>query len=153
MKKISSTIVTLAISLTFLSAASAHCEIPCGIYGDKMRIKMIEEDITTIEKSMKEISKLSKEKPVNYNQLVRWISNKDVHANKIQETVYQYFMAQRIKPSAEKGKALEKYLKEITLLHRIIIYSMKAKQTIDLANCTKLRDLLKEFSSSYFTSK
>jgi nickel superoxide dismutase len=31
------------------------CEIPCGIYDDEMRINMIAEHITTIEKSVKKL--------------------------------------------------------------------------------------------------
>ena len=34
----------------------AHCQIPCGIYTDEMRFKMIEEDITTIENFLKTLS-------------------------------------------------------------------------------------------------
>ncbi|MDY6953871.1 MAG: superoxide dismutase [Ni], partial [Thermodesulfobacteriota bacterium] len=43
------------MALFVVSYASAHCEIPCGIYDDQMRIDMIAEHITTIEKSMKQI--------------------------------------------------------------------------------------------------
>ena len=50
----------LLIALIFPTLLSAHCEIPCGIYGDKMRIHMLKEHITTIEKSMKQIAELQK---------------------------------------------------------------------------------------------
>lgn len=43
-------------------SAFAHCEIPCGIYGDQARVDLIREHVTTIEKSMDMIEKLSKEK-------------------------------------------------------------------------------------------
>ncbi|PLX11209.1 MAG: superoxide dismutase, partial [Marinilabiliales bacterium] len=39
----------------------AHCEIPCGIYEDTIRIELIKEHIITIEKSMKMIHELSQE--------------------------------------------------------------------------------------------
>ena len=68
-------LLLFSIPLFIASIASAHCEIPCGIYDDQARVKMIEENITTIEKSMKEILQLEKDNPVNYNQLVRWIMN------------------------------------------------------------------------------
>lgn len=153
MRRIIVRVIAIAVILAFHTLALAHCEIPCGIYSDKMRIEMIEEDITTVEKSMKMIVKLSAEKPLNYNQIVRWINNKDVHAKKIQETAYQYFMAQRINPVDKEGKAREKYVKEISLLHQMIVYAMKMKQTTDLESCTKLRNLLKEFETSYFAAK
>ena len=133
---------------------SAHCEIPCGIYADKMRIDMIKEHITTIEKSMKQITELEKGNPVNYNQLVRWINNKDDHANKIQDIVSQYFMTQRIKIVEESDKvSIEKYQKELSLLHNMLIYAMKAKQTTNLMHCEKLLELVEDFYDIYFTEE
>jgi nickel superoxide dismutase len=142
----------LAISLTLIAAlillwssvAAAHCEIPCGIYDDQMRIRLIAEDITTVEKAMKRIGDLSNEKSVNYNQLVRWISNKEEHATRIQHTVTQYFMTQRIKPDQEK------YTEKVTLLHQMLIAAMKCKQTTDLEHVVTLRMLLKKFETLYF---
>ena len=68
--------------------------------------------------------------------------------------VYQYFMNQRIKPVVpEKKEAYKKYVKEITLLHQILVYSMKSKQTTDIENVKKLGVLLSEFSKSYFSKK
>ncbi len=129
----------------------AHCEIPCGIYDDPMRIKMIAEDILTIEKSMKAIKELKNSQDIDYNQLVRWINNKEHHANKIQEVVTQYFMTQRVKPADSKDKKDNKiYQKQLVILHKLLIYSMKCKQTTDLDNINKLRSLLKDFQKAYF---
>ena len=89
----------------------AHCEIPCGIYDDEMRINMISEHIGTVEKSMNEIIKLEKEEHHNSNQLVRWIMNKEHHADEIQQIVTQYFMTQRIKLDTKN------YDKKLGLLH------------------------------------
>ena len=36
----------------------AHCQVPCGIYDDAVRIVQIEEDITTIRKAMNMINDL-----------------------------------------------------------------------------------------------
>ena len=81
-----------AFILVMANLAVAHCEIPCGIYGDEMRIQMILENITTIEKSMQQITSIEQEKPLNSNQLVRWIMNKEKHADDLQEIVSQYFL-------------------------------------------------------------
>ena len=148
-------IITLIILVYAIpSFVSAHCEIPCGIYADKMRIDMIREHITTIEKSMKQINELKNTNPLNYNQLVRWIMNKDEHANQIQNIVSQYFMTQRIKLVDESNKAaMDKYQKEISLLHKMLIYAMKTKQTTELNNCEKLRHLVDTFYNLYFTNE
>jgi len=123
---------------------SAHCEIPCGIYDDQMRVTMIAEHIATIEKSMNQILEIQKEKNHNANQLVRWIMNKENHANELQEIVSQYFMTQRIKFDAKE------YDKKVGLLHQMLVYAMKCKQTTDLENIQKLREALKGFETLYF---
>jgi nickel superoxide dismutase len=143
--------VILLMLFAFTSSAYAHCEIPCGIYDDQQRIEMIEEHITTVEKSMNMINQLSKESPVNYNQLIRWVDNKEAHATKIQDIVFQYFMTQRIKSSETDNKAeQDKYDRELKLLHQLALEAMKSKQTTDLAHIKNMRDLTKSFSSSYF---
>jgi len=134
------------------AALYGHCEIPCGIYTDDMRIKMIEEHCKTIEKSMAQITALSKQPAQSAaNQLVRWVHNKEHHAGEIQHIVTQYFMTQRVKP-ADPGdkKAYAAYVKKLTTLHGMLISAMKCKQTTDPANVEKLRAGLKEFSKLYF---
>jgi nickel superoxide dismutase len=140
------TLLAAGFFLLFLTAVNvaAHCEIPCGIYDDELRTNLIYEHTVTIEKSMKKIAELSKQNPVNYNQLVRWVSNKEEHATKIQQTVSQYFMTQRIRPDAEK------YTDKLSVLHKMLQAAMKCKQSIDLANVQTLRSLLKEFEILYF---
>ncbi|MFC1579429.1 superoxide dismutase [Ni] [Thermodesulfobacteriota bacterium] len=147
MKKIAIPLILgLFVILGIVSQASAHCEIPCGIYGDQARIHMIEENITTIEKSMKSIKALQAEKPTNHNQIVRWVMNKEKHADAIQETVTQYFMTQRIKPDTKD------YDKKLGLLHKMLISAMKCKQTTDTAHVNNLRSLLNQFQKIYFDS-
>lgn len=130
--------------LFMINLAVAHCEIPCGIYGDEMRIQMILENITTIEKSMQQITSIEQEKPLNSNQLVRWVMNKEKHADDLQEIVSQYFLTQRINPEAENYQAL------LSNLHEMLVVSMKCKQTTDLTNVSKLRELVTELEKLYF---
>ena len=131
--------------------AFAHCEIPCGIYADSIRISLINEHITTIEKSMTQIVEISKSTTPNYNQLIRWVNNKEEHAKKIQEIVSQYFLHQRIKVVEEDQKeAYAKYQKQLGLLHKMLVYSMKAKQTTDMAFIEKLRTTVSDFEKAYF---
>ncbi len=149
----SGTGIILGMTITFLwvSIAFSHCEIPCGIYGDETRVQLIAEHITTIEKAINTIKTLNGEKEKNYNQIVRWVNNKEVHAEKIQKIVHQYFLTQRIKPVEVKNKQkYELYIKQLTYLHKILIYAMKAKQSTDLTNIKKLRSLLESFKKVYF---
>jgi nickel superoxide dismutase len=152
-KSVRKRIVAVSILATvaiLASIAYSHCQIPCGIYDDEARFGAIAENITTIEKAMKEIERLSAEAKPNMNQIVRWVNTKDAHADELSETVTYYFMAQRVKLPAEGDtKAQNEYVRELTLLHPMLVYAMKAKQTTDLANVQELRSLLDEFHKAY----
>jgi len=154
MKKRSSTKVlsvsVLLLAVVFATIAYSHCQIPCGIYGDQGRFDMISEHIITIEKSMNTINELSKQDNPDMNQIVRWVQNKDKHADELTDIVTYYFLAQRVKlPQTDEGKEYEAYVKQLTLLHQMMVSSMKAKQTTDLAHVESLRTLLSEFHEVY----
>jgi nickel superoxide dismutase len=105
---------------------------------------MMAEHVITIEKSMKQIQKLEAGKAIDYNQLIRWVMNKENHANEFQEIVTQYFMTQRIKVETED------YAKKLIMLHKMLVYAMKCKQTTNLSHISTLRSFLKEFHNLYF---
>jgi nickel superoxide dismutase len=145
-------LVTLIAFSTNL--AYSHCQIPCGIYGDNMRIDMLKEHILTIEKSMNEIKELSKNPSENMNQLVRWINNKDQHADEFTHIVTYYFLNQRIK-IVDPGRAgdFKIYQEKLTLLHKMMVFAMKCKQTTDLENTKRLSTLVDKFVAIYFTEE
>ena len=116
-----------------------HCQIPCGIYDDEARFKMIYEHISTLEKSIQEINKNP-----NPNQQVRWVLNKEHHADEISDIVTYYFMAQRIKIDSIE------YDQKIQLLHNILITSMKIKQSTDIKLIEDLRKNINSFGELYF---
>lgn len=128
-------------------SAGAHCQIPCGIYDDGTRITLLREHVITIQKSMREIQRLEKEGLQYSNQLIRWVMNKEDHANKFQDIVTQYFMAQRIKLDADK------YEQKIGLLHELLVMAMKCKQSTDLGLTQELMDLIHDFEHLYMGSK
>ena len=143
-------VTLLAVPLILAGTLYSHCEIPCGIYDDPLRIRLIDEHIGTVEKSMKQIVALSKAGEKNYNQIVRWVSNKEAHAGEIQHIATQYFMTQRVKPAeASDAAKYRKYVTQLTLLHRMLVHAMKAKQTTDLSHVEALRKLSAEFKAAY----
>jgi nickel superoxide dismutase len=145
--------ILLGVSISIVILASlawSHCQIPCGIYGDETRFEMLAEHITTVEKSMRQITELSAQAKPDMNQIVRWVNNKDEHCDEIAHIVTYYFMAQRVKlPDKGDAKAYELYVKKLTLLHEMLVYSMKAKQGTDNANVEKLQSLLTTFHDVY----
>ena len=147
-------ILILAV-LFFIPAAGsrvfAHCEIPCGIHDDEARLNAIAEDILTIEKGMKQILELAKDPSGNANQLVRWVQNKDEHAERIKETVADYFLSQRIQKPAEGSSAESRrvYDAQLEALHDLTVLAVKTKQTTDLKYVTELRATLHAFRALY----
>jgi nickel superoxide dismutase len=149
-KTVSFLVVAALLVLGGSTIVLSHCEIPCGIYDDQIRLDMMAEHITTIETAMKQIHGLSQDDNKNYNQLVRWIVNKENHADYLSDIVTQYFMKQRITPvDNSEDQAYHGYIQKLTLLHKLMVYSMKCKQTTDLSNVTKLREYLDQFRSAY----
>jgi nickel superoxide dismutase len=128
------------IPLLLMDLVSAHCQIPCGIYDDVLRVLSMEEDIATIQKSINSIQELGdSEKSIqNQNQLVRWVNNKESHAQKIQDVISEYFLAQRIKPKSSIDKEYDKYVQLSTSCQKIIFYAMKCKQNVDTQYVEKL---------------
>jgi len=133
------------------SIVYSHCQIPCGIYDDDMRFDMMAEHVATIEKSMQMVNQISGEQKPDMNQLVRWVQNKESHADELSHIISYYFMAQRVKP-AEKtdSEKYDIYLVKLTLLHRMLVTSMKAKQTTDVSVTKELTDLLTKFKGAYY---
>ena len=134
MKKLS-----ICLFLIVINSAFSHCQIPCGIYDDQARINLMKEHVQTIEKSINELNKKQ-----NHNQSVRWVINKENHAAELTDIITYYFMAQRIKPDTDN------YNQQISLLHKLLINSMKAKQKIDTNISQEMFLQIIEFEDLYF---
>ncbi len=147
-KLIITCIIFLALSINKLSA---HCQVPCGIYNDAARIVQMEEDIATIKKAMTKISDLAgRTDPQSLNQISRWVTTKEAHAQNVQETILNYFLAQRIKEKQKGDEGRQKYVDQTLLLHQLIVVAMKCKQTVDLSRCDAALKIVQNFTNSYF---
>jgi len=146
----------IAISIIFaafgLNKIHAHCQVPCGIYDDAVRIIQIREHVTTIEKAMNKIEQLTSDESSaqNFNQLVRWINTKEEHATFIQSITADYFLAQRIKPKKNNEAGRQQYVDQTLLLQQIIVAAMKSKQTVDKIEPELVSTLLNQFVELYF---
>ena len=146
----------IAIPITIiafgLNIMTAHCQVPCGIYDDAVRIIQIREHVTTIEKAMKQIEQLTSDESSaqNMNQLIRWINTKEEHATFIQSTMANYFLAQRIKPKKKDEAGRQQYVDQTLLLQQIIVAAMKCKQTVDKIEPELVSTLLNQFVELYF---
>lgn len=151
MKRSATLLLFTFLAMILSKAGLAHCEVPCGIYHDELRVELIKEHIQTIEKAMNQISSLQEEDDENYNQIIRWVNTKDDHANLIQEIASQYFLHQRVKAaSPDDEEKYAKYIAQLTSLHQLTVSAMKSKQGLDLAHTEDMRKALQSFEDAYF---
>jgi nickel superoxide dismutase len=144
--------IAAAMAFAIPTNLSAHCQVPCGIFDDDNVIGSLRTDHTTIAKACTEIVALSKDPSANAQQIVRWTTNKESHAQDIQDKVLNYFLAQRLKlPETDADKAA--YMEKLALCHEIIVAAMKCKQSTDAANVEKLGTLLDSFAKHFGTKK
>ena len=141
---------TLLLFSLITGTLFAHCQVPCGIYNDAVRIVQIQEDYKTIQKAMLKIQELSgRQDAKSMNQLTRWVMTKEEHATKIQRTVSDYFLTQRIKLKSEESD-YKIYVKQTTTLHQILVAAMKCKQTVEQDHAHQGIELLNVFVDLYF---
>lgn len=127
-----------------VSYSFGHCQVPCGIYDDASRVQQMLEDVSTIDKAINQIIELNdKSDAQSAQQLVRWVNNKEIHADKIIATISNYFLTQRVKPSAKD------YLLRLSEHHRVILLSMKVKQKADAEVAKDLRKSVEALSKYY----
>ncbi|MEX1297402.1 MAG: superoxide dismutase [Ni] [Desulfotignum sp.] len=152
MKKIIATVFLLLAAMVPIpmlqQTVYAHCQIPCGIYDDNARVQSMLEDAETVEKSIKMINALSEKSDAHSrNQLVRWVMNKENHAQKIISTISDYFLTQRVKSSQED------YTKRLVDHHAVIVSAMKAKQNAEMSYVktlvTDIKALLRYYNSDH----
>jgi len=122
----------------------AHCQVPCGIYGDQLRFQSMLEDQTTIAKASEQIGELVQENTgQNANQAARWVVTKEEHAQRIQDTIAAYFMAQRIKPDAEG------YAETLQAAHEVMRAAMKTKQQVSEEAAEALKEAIFDLYRAY----
>ncbi len=116
-------ICTLLLCALSQQPLGAHCQVPCGIYGDHARVQSLLEDAATVLKACRSMEELSgKDDVQSRQQFARWVSNKESHAQKIIATISDYFLTQRVKPSQPD------YAARLKAHHAVILAAMKAKQ-------------------------
>ena len=128
--------------------ATAHCQMPCGIYDDPARIAGLQEDALTIRKAVTSLKDLDhhhedhresrSHELLHFNQATRWVITKDQHAQNIQDVTSSYFLTQRVSAVPEDDKDHGKYVAQLKGFHRVLVAAMKCKQTADLASVDEL---------------
>jgi nickel superoxide dismutase len=138
-------LMSLAMTCMVSSIAFAHCQVPCGIFSDQLRFEQMLEDEHTISKAQLQINEMAGgdiDAQV-VNQMSRWVTTKEEHATKIQDTISHYFMAQRIKADNPN------YVKQLSAAHAVMVNAMKCKQSADPETAKVLEKSIFDFYRAY----
>ncbi len=134
-------VVTFAI---YSPSVYSHCQIPCGIYDDHARVQAMLEDAATARKSITLIAELSgKSDAQSNNQIVRWVMNKEKHAQNVISTISDYFLTQRVNAKQKD------YVERLKKHHAVIVAAMKVKQNADMKYVDALEASIKELQPYY----
>ena len=102
------------------------------------------EDVATIRKAVAQIAELAgKTDPQSQNQLVRWVVNKEQHAQRIIATIGDYFLTQRVKAKQED------YTERLQKHHAVIVAAMRAKQNANAEVVGELESAVEALAPYY----
>jgi nickel superoxide dismutase len=128
-------------------SASAHCDVPCGIY-DPIVAQI---SALTVVRMMDLLADLEKNFPqagvARSNAKVRYIANKEEHAEKVKAEIRviwgDYF----------KAPQLEKYPQTHAVVHKIMQLGSKSRQSVDRQNALDLVEAVNEFAQIFWETK
>jgi len=139
-------LAVLVAGLAAPTVAFAHCQVPCGIYGDQLRFEQLLEDAKTIAKAQAQLNELlagGQPTAQSVNQMARWVMTKEDHAGKVQDTMQAYFLAQRIKADSPR------YVEQLKAAHVVITSAMKCKQSADGTTAKALEEAIYDLYRAY----
>ncbi len=143
-------LATICLWAAGAGRVGAHCQVPCGIYDDAVRIARLHEDATTIAKAITQINELAgKHDAQSLNQLTRWVTTKEAHASHIIEVVSEYFLTQKVKPVAAGADGYDPYLKKLADHHAVMVAAMKTKQKPEPATADALHHAIDALAKHY----
>jgi nickel superoxide dismutase len=102
------------------------------------------EDAETARKAIDLIAELSKKSDAqSNNQIVRWVINKESHAQNIISLISDYFLTQRVKPKQKD------YVERLKKHHAVIVAAMKVKQNADMTYVDALEESIEALLPYY----
>ena len=130
-----------------LEEASAHCDIPCGIY-DPHLAQLAALTVIRMDDLIAEMVKGHKEDNVDFhNSMSRYVAVKEEHAELAKREVRVIF------GDYIKKEHVDKYPELPTLVHHIFQFGSKARQTASRENAMELLNLINRFAEIYWETK
>ncbi len=127
--------------------AKAHCDVPCGIY-DPITAQIAALTVVRMIDLMADLESKAGEKNAAYhNTMSRYIAVKEEHAEKAKHDVRviwgDYFKAQH----------LEKYPQTHDLVHKIMMFGSKSRQTVDRDAAAQFVEAINQFAQIFWETK
>ncbi len=143
-KQLMGAMIGLGMIIGFSSPAFSHCQVPCGIFDDHARVHQMLEDSVTVIKAASMMAELAgKTDAQSVNQMTRWVMNKESHAQKIIETISDYYLTQRVKTDQAD------YIERLKTHHAVMLAAMKAKQSADKSYGLALQKAIQALEKYY----
>lgn len=126
--------------------ASAHCDVPCGIY-DPSTAQIASLTVIRMLDLIQELADKGELNVSDQARLSRLVSQKELHADKVKEEIRiiwgDYFKEAQL--SQVPG------IHELT--HKIMMQASKCRQSIDQENGIELLKLVNQFAEGFWATK
>ena len=127
--------------------ASAHCDIPCGIY-DPIIAQISALTVVRMLDLMTDLEGKTSDKNKDYfNSMSRYVAVKEEHAERAKAEI------RVIWGDYLKAQHLEKYPNAHALVHKIMQLGSKVRQTTDREQATQFVESLNEFAQMFWETK
>jgi len=127
--------------------ASAHCDIPCGIY-DPSGAQIAALTVVRMIDLMNELDKTHSERDIAYqNSMARYVAVKEEHAEKVKHEV-RIIWGDYIKP-----QHIEKHADFHEVVHTIMQLGSKSRQTADRETAVQLVEAVNKFAEMFWDTK
>ena len=127
--------------------ASAHCDIPCGIY-DPIIAQINALTVVRMLDLMTDLESKGGEKGKDYiNSMSRYVAIKEEHAEKAKAEI------RVIWGDYLKAQHLEKYPNAHTLVHKVMQLGSKVRQTTDREAAVQFVEAINEFAQLFWETK
>ena len=129
-----------------IKPVNAHCDVPCGIY-ETQTMQLAAASCKQMVEKYQELGEVDDEEPNSMNQAIRIVMMKEEHARLCKEQLYLLW-SDYFKPE---------HLQQFPDLHTVFWDAAKqcgkVKQTMDMAECQKLIDMVHDISHMFEESK
>ncbi|PHS24700.1 MAG: superoxide dismutase, Ni [Methylophaga sp.] len=126
--------------------ASAHCDVPCGIY-DPSTAQIAALTVIRMLDLISELAENDNLTVADQAKLARFIDQKEQHANQVKEEIRIIWGDYFKQPQFDQVPGVHE------LVHSIMLQGSKCRQTIERENGLELLNLVNQFAEGFWKTK